>query len=458
MKQKACIGLLLLTLSSWQPAAAEEFAVVTGEHGYLLGDDGEVIATVPQMTIVDVISDDDAELRVGTSDGIVGLIRGQLVHRSSRFSYITDENRDVVREALTLVSDSTRLPDDDPSRAIALVQQAVSRLEESFEDPLPVSAWVLAYLAWLQHSGGDPTTAMDTIQMARRQLDQLNQPKHLQAADVFNMLAILLQEQGKPGEALSAYQEALLIAAGDLGPQHSDVRIICTNIAGVYAELGDLTQAARAQKLARSIGQTILPDSAVERIDDAARLAQYLTDDEQYATATPLREELAGLHERIHPDDVFAAVENAIRLAELYRLVDQPLDAERILLRFLVRLSNEPATVADPHRGRIQNVLGLLSFDEENYVGAARNFITATRLLADSDPDANTAVIHENAGNALVAQNKNVEALEYYQSALQIFLEVEGEDSVAAAELRDTINGLVTPEAADPAPATNPSN
>ena len=183
-----------------------------------------------------------------------------------------------------------------------------------------------------------------------------------------------------------------------------------------------------------------------------------MTDDERYVPAVALREEVAQLYDQRQPDDVFAAIDNAIRLAELYRLIDKPIEAERILLRFLARLSGQPENEANPYRGKIQNVLGLLNFDEENYVAAARNFITATRLLASSELDSNIAVIHENVGNALVAQNRTAEALEYYQSALNIFLKVEGEDSVAAAELRQTMNGLSKAEAHDPDPATGPSN
>ena len=272
MKLTATIGLLLLIPGSCRPATAAEFAVVTGEHGYLLGDDGHVVATLPQMTVVDLIDQDGPLLHVTTSDGITGRIHPQLVHRSSLFSYITVDNSEVIRRALELVGESGRVLDEDPDQAVSLVQQAIDLLEQSSEDPYPVSAWVMAYFAWLQHTNGDSATAMDTIQMARRQLEHINQTKHLQAADVFNTLAILHQEQGKPEEALSAYQEALLIVAGDLGPQHSDVRIIYTNIAMVYADLGDLRQAARAQQLALSIGKAILPDTAGERIDDAARL------------------------------------------------------------------------------------------------------------------------------------------------------------------------------------------
>ncbi|MEO2032964.1 MAG: hypothetical protein ABGZ35_12835, partial [Planctomycetaceae bacterium] len=118
MKLTATIGLLLLIPGSCRPATAAEFAVVTGEHGYLLGDDGHVVATLPQMTVVDLIDQDGPLLHVTTSDGITGRIHPQLVHRSSLFSYITVDNSEVIRRALELVGESGRVLDEDPDQAV----------------------------------------------------------------------------------------------------------------------------------------------------------------------------------------------------------------------------------------------------------------------------------------------------------------------------------------------------
>jgi tetratricopeptide (TPR) repeat protein len=94
----------------------------------------------------------------------------------------------------------------------------------------------------------------------------------LQSADL-NSLAVALDAQGKPKEALELYGAALALREKSLGPQAAELPEILNNIARVYYLSGDYSKAEPLYARAIAIDEAQLKPGAPELADDYRRLA-----------------------------------------------------------------------------------------------------------------------------------------------------------------------------------------
>ncbi len=82
---------------------------------------------------------------------------------------------------------------------------------------------------------------------------------HPNVATALNNLALVVQAQGKPDDALPLLQRALVINETAWGQNHRDVVKSLTNLAFLHESLGQTKEAANLHQRALEIAQSILP-------------------------------------------------------------------------------------------------------------------------------------------------------------------------------------------------------
>ena len=158
---------------------------------------------------------------------------------------------------------------NEPDKASAMFERAVrafkaSRGEDSPEASESAGRLAESYEAQQQYAKAEP---IYRALVAAKRGDTLRQ-----SADI-NSLAVSLDAQGKPKEAMELYARALDLREKSLGPNAAELPEILNNIARVYYLSGDYAKAEPIYARAIAIDEAQLKPGAPELADDYRRLA-----------------------------------------------------------------------------------------------------------------------------------------------------------------------------------------
>lgn len=435
--------------------AAGEFAVVTSEHGYVVDEDDLIVETLTPFCTVDVVEAVAPWLVVVTESGKKGWIRTEQVHRSSMFSYIDDENADDIRQILSMVANALKNNDDNEG-VVANLTKALKTMADKFGKDNTGYAWLLTYKAYAQFETNDAPGAIKTLGEAEQILRNLGELKSLHAADWLNTKALIAKEQGDYETAIALFQEGMLLSSSVLGVNHADIRVITINLADAYHQKGDLDVAIRTMQRCKEIGTTILPPDVAERISDCLSLAVYLSDMDRHEEAFVERLEAFQMVAARDYAPLPLAITTQIDLATSHYTLGQSAVARYRLKKVKEMLDGfDPDTepFADDYSipldldqayGDMFYLLGLVEQSVERNELALDFFEQSIEKFEAAESRFNIAYAATEAGHVAVKLEKIEEASSFYAAAIEIYKDLEGDDSESASELVTLLNGLPT--------------
>jgi tetratricopeptide (TPR) repeat protein len=149
--------------------------------------------------------------------------------------------------------------------------------------------------------------------------------------------AVSLQEEGRLREAVPLCRQALAVFEREAGPDHPDVANILNTLAGIYADLGDYSEAERlAQRSVASIEEaTGSLEVAVLRVQSLGTLAGIYRVQGRYAEAEPLYRRALSLAEATLGPEALEVATCLNNLAVLYKYTGGFAAAQRLYRRAL---------------------------------------------------------------------------------------------------------------------------
>ena len=433
-----------------EEASKSEFGVITAQHGYVVDEDDEILETLDALSVVDIEQVNDPWLFVSTAAGTKGWIRTEQLHRSSLFPQITSENESAIRKSLEqakiAVATSTN---GENATVIEQMDAALQTFETKVGKDNTGYAWLLAYHSAIQIEQGEEEAAGETLKQAEQILRSLKALDSLHAADVFNAKAILAQTQGNSDAAIHDYQSALRIIRSHLSANHSDVRVLSSNLASAYDESGKPKLAIPHQRRAKEIGAIILPADVVERVDDCRNLAAYLFNSEEYKDA---RGELLEAKLMLEANETFSltgTLEVMLDLSENYYQTSDPAMARERLNEIVAVLAigstgDDDAFDSASNRlhARTSKLLGLVESSVSRHAVALGHFEESLSFVDETAPDASDADTATEAGNMAAKLERYGAARRFYQKSLSMYEILEATKSDAAVQVQTLLAEL----------------
>jgi len=173
-------------------AISQDFAIVTCERAYVVDEEDAIVQQLTTFSTVDIIDPGEPWLLVKTDTGKQGWIRRELVHMSTEFDDITEDNSAAIREILEIARNAEVLRSEgEYDRSVAQMKSALKKIENTFGTDNTGYAWLLAYLVPQQLDAEDTVGASATLKQAEKIFRDLGELQSLHAADLFNVKAIL---------------------------------------------------------------------------------------------------------------------------------------------------------------------------------------------------------------------------------------------------------------------------
>lgn len=434
--------LVAILISSSSVLNADEFAVVTGQQGFLIGEKGEIVEELPYLGVAEVLGEDGEDLLVRTSKGSSARLSKRLVHRSSWFAYLNNKNVDVVAKALQRISQIDTSTEKSLQAGIRTVNDALKSTESAFENVTPGYAWILAYRAYLEYSLDELETAHETLDTAESILEELGEEEHLQAAEILNTRGLVRLQEGRHKAAIKLFNDALLIVEADLGSDHIDVGTIRQNLAGAYSAKGDHSKALRVQKLSTQNQVRAFPEQAFAVALSLDQLGVLAHNEGQYELAADAFVKAIEFYSKYHPDFVYERLDARLTYGETLQFLERYDDAERQYQSILADFKNLDEIDIEVYHRDVLNRLGVIDFKRQNYLEAKQHFIAAQQLADEKHPETIDGLVLANLGNTHVELNNLRAAKAAYQAAITAYAASDGADSDSVREVKDLMADL----------------
>jgi tetratricopeptide (TPR) repeat protein len=277
----------------------------------------------------------------------------------------------------------------------------------------PEAAQLLNRAGWYLRERGQYVEAEPLLQQALTIYEQIQGPKHLDAANALSHLAALYHAQGKYTQAEPLFQRALAIHEQALGPENLDLAASLNNLAALYNDWSKHTQAEPLLQRALTIREQILGSEHLSLCYPLNNLGFLYKKQAKYANAEPLYQRTLTIRERAlgpeHPD-VAASLNN---LGVLYRSQGKYTQAEPLLQRALTireqRLGPEHLYTASSlnNLALLYQVQGKYTLAEPLY---QRALVIVEKTFGSVHPYLANSL--ENYAGLLRKMNREVEAIE----------------------------------------------
>jgi tetratricopeptide (TPR) repeat protein len=330
---------------------------------------------------------------------------------------------------------------------VTLVEAAFLRLaqgEAGYIGWLRNATEVFVRTAW--HSGVLTQLWREAANIAETRLGR----DHLDTAIAFNMLAILLDQQGDLSGARFYFEKVAGIRTKILGEDNPLTAEALTNFAGVLGRLGDFTHACELFKRALAIFEKALGLDHLSTGINLTKFAGLLRDQGDLPGARCFVERAVAIFERElgfdHPTTVSALNNLAGVIADQGDFVGAQTMFERVLaIRERLWGPDHPDTASTLH-----DFAGLL-YDKGNLTGARelceRALAIRERVLDPDHPD--TALNLDNLAEMLRAQGDPAAARRLYERALAIRMRVLGPEHPNTVSSSNNLAELIRSDVPD---------
>lgn len=298
------------------------------------------------------------------------------------------------------------------------------------------------------HDEGNYTVAAEVAKKALQVAEDTFGPEDTNVAATLNLLGLIYQKQGKPGDAEAPLERTLAIIEQARGPNHPDVAAICNNLAGAHKAQGEYAEAAPLYERALSITKESQgsEDPAVAVISNNlagmySAQSRYEEAEFMYLHALTICEKHLG-----HEDTQTTQVRNNLKQMRERWLDD--LSSERAAL---LRKKQYPAATAkaekavevaeqafggfDAKVAAAHNRLGILRYVQESYDEAETEFQRAVRIkVALGQNDASLAAYLRNLGHVYEHQERYEQSAEQLVRAGEIYWTIRDDSSLESLE------------------------
>ncbi|WP_437997656.1 serine/threonine-protein kinase [Sorangium sp. So ce185] len=405
-------------------------------------DAGALTAAIPPP------EDAAARARVGALRGRLAEVRalaeaGKIGEALALARPIADEARTVGHapieaEALLALGRAQR-DAHDTKAAEATLGEAARAASRARDDAVAAEAWTqLLYVIGYQEARHEGALALRLAAEGAAERDSDPAAR----ARLASTLALVLNEQGKHGEAAELAERALAGLKEALGPDHPDVAIAESRLGNVLVRVERFDDAERAFQRARSIQERILgPDHPTIALTFNS-LGRVYTAQSRNREALPFIERAVAIQERaLGPDHPFlaASLNNLGNALVMLGETDRARSAHERALAIRERaLGPDHPDVASSH-----NNVGAVLEMQRKVAEAAPHYARALAIRERAlGPDhSSLASTLANLASVLVAQKKHAEALPHLDRALAIHEKTAGPSSIGVAS---TLTGIAS--------------
>ncbi|WP_437322114.1 tetratricopeptide repeat protein [Sorangium sp. So ce385] len=405
-------------------------------------DAGALTAAIPPP------EDAAARARVGALRGRVAEVRalveaGKIGEALALARPIADEARTVgyapiEAEALLALGRAQR-DAHDTKAAEATLGEAARAASRARDDAVAAEAFTqLLYVIGYQEARHEGALA---LRLAAEGAAERNSDPAARAR-LSGTLALVLNEQGKHGEAAALAERALAGLKEALGPDHPDVAIAESRLGNVLVRLERFDDAERAFQRARSLQERILgPDHPTVALTFNS-LGRVFTAQSRNREALPFIERAIAIQEKaLGPDHPFLAASisnlgNAlVRLGETERA--QRAHERALAIRERALGPDHPdAATSHNNLGAVLHMQGKVAEAAPHY---ARALAISERALGPDHSSLPSTLA--NLASVLVAQKSFAEALPHLDRALAIQEKTVGPGSIGVAS---TLTGIAS--------------
>ncbi|MBK8096837.1 MAG: tetratricopeptide repeat protein [Planctomycetes bacterium] len=273
------------------------------------------------------------------------------------------------------------------------------------------------------HKGGtDGLTVAAAMRQAKTLLTDsafAEQPEV--AAELLEVIAEILANQGHPDEALPLAERSLALIRGIHDGDHPEVARSLRTLGFLQAELGRHEPAEQTQRQALAMLQRLHPGDHDEIVTVWSNLATTYLARDRAAEAVPLLRSAVAMARRLHPQENAELAGNLTNLATALAATGQIEEAER-LFRQALDLLGRTLPGDHPHRTALLNNLGHMLWANGRPADAEPLFEEALacnrRLYAGDHPE--TAIAMANLAAALEAQDDPAAAEPFRVEALRM--------------------------------------
>lgn len=255
--------------------------------------------------------------------------------------------------------------------------------------------------------------------------------EHPEILHIMEQLARVYFQQEKLAEAEAYLQRVLRARAPVLGVDHPDVAVCLNGLAMVRMGRGQFDEALALIERAQSIYEKREPEglALADVLDNLVIIANV---QERYEQAISIAQRSLDIRMRILGDDHMGLVENLSSLATLHLMVEQPNQAEPLLLHALTIYQNAEAP-EDLVLDLVLTDLATITMERAQYWQAKmyleQSCAIRTRVLGDGSPD--LAEVLDRLASIAIAEEEWEEAETLYQQALSIYQSMPGGEQQA---------------------------
>ena len=325
--------------------------------------------------------------------------------------------------------------------AQAAFQSALEWIEEARGDHELERLTLLSRLAHCHRMQGEPDQARQLEQLAYERSCALFGQEHPRSVASLEQLALLLQDQGRLSEALGSLEQCVEVSRRTLGAGHDSTLRMRRNLAQVLLQLGHVERAMAEIESTHDELVELLGEQHQLTLSAAVVLGQVYTRLGRFEDSEGiLAEAVDGLSECLgatHPDTVEATVYLA-RSAAARGARSEAIDLLAAVDAGCVDAPPSERTLA------ALNELGQLLMEEGRASEAApvlRRAADGMQALLGVHPG--TALTLLNLGRCLVVLGRDAEALQAFESALQIGVAVWGEQHGFPRQVRAALADLL---------------
>ncbi|MEP3479950.1 MAG: CHAT domain-containing tetratricopeptide repeat protein [Fuerstiella sp.] len=439
MTKRAITVLSVFLLAQMPMAFAEnEFAIVTGQHGYLLNDRDQVVDSVI-MGAVFRVTDETGDFLVVRHLGEKLRLHKRLCLSSEDWDYVNADNAERVFASLKQLELGLREQElGNNDRAIEVLQKAASATDRK----LPIHAWIGCFEAYIHFTNEDYGKANSILAECQTELRETGAEAEFFGSDLLNTQALIKSGEGELTEAVKLHEQALSASKGKRPKNHVDIAILNSNLSAAYSAAEDYSAAINSQKKALDIFKTIYPPSAKELPLATVRLANTYQDAEQFDDAAKFYESALRNLITYHPHLIYEVASARESLADTHRSLgnyDASEKACRDLIKSLRKFDFEDDIA---YRKSAYQRLALSNYDQENYAAALQYCEDAIKLADQENFNLVDGFTFEFGGDAYVGLKRFTEAKLTYEKAVEIYVQVEGADSQNLVTVRASLTQI----------------
>jgi nephrocystin-3 len=264
-----------------------------------------------------------------------------------------------------------------------------------------------------------------TLKLARLGLDLARLDRSVGRAGLIpyiNMLAVLLKDCGRYGEAEPLYQEALALARR-LGPSHREsLSTRLNNLAVFYRHTDRLKLAEELYRESLAISTSLLGPNSKSTATTMSNLVPVLRLTGRLSLALEMIDRAIVVLRRVDGDDAPALVILLNNRGQVLKTMQRRQQAEACFLR-AVKLGNRCLGPAHPNVALVLNNLSELRLELDDYPGAAAAATEAIeirrRMLPPEHPDIGTSLL--TLGDCARHVGDRIESNRYYREAAVIY-------------------------------------